>query len=179
MWPQNRNCFAWQENVSKPACKAKREGGGPSTDGVGKPALGALPGARSRGRTRSGGGREIGCGPKPDSGFRIPVPHPRSLAGSLNECCPAGPTETRATSSRHLQFLVEPSLAAGLEVADDDAELPDILHELLQVLLQVVELLRHGPMVSTATGVALLHRFLLPPGPTTTSVSSAGRRSGD
>lgn len=41
------------------------------------------------------------------------------------------------------QFLVEASLTAGLEVADDDAELPDVLHELLQVLLQRVELLRH------------------------------------
>ena len=43
----------------------------------------------------------------------------------------------------HSQLLVEPGLAAGLEVADDNAELPDVLHELLQVLLQVVELLRH------------------------------------
>lgn len=41
------------------------------------------------------------------------------------------------------QFLVEPSLAAGLEVANDNAELPDVLHEFLQVLLQRVELFRH------------------------------------
>lgn len=42
------------------------------------------------------------------------------------------------------QFLIEARLAAGLEVADDDAQLPDVLHELLQVLLQRVELFRHA-----------------------------------
>ena len=79
---------------------------------------------------------------------------------------------------RHSQLLVEPGLAAGLEVADDDAELPDVLHELLQVLLQVVELLSHGPAVRTAAGTLLPRRLWLPPGPATTSVSSGAGWAG-
>lgn len=77
-----------------------------------------------------------------------------------------------ADSGRYSQLLVEPGLAARLEVADDNAELPDVLHELLQVLLQVVKLLCHGPAACTATASTLLRYFRLPPGPTTTSVSS-------
>lgn len=41
------------------------------------------------------------------------------------------------------QLLIEASLAARLEVAHDDPQLSYVLHELLQVLLQVIKLLRH------------------------------------
>lgn len=68
----------------------------------------------------------------------------------------------RTVRERRSQLLVEPRLAAGLEVADDDAELPDVLHELLQVLLQVVELLRHGRGRSERLPP---RRFRLPAGP--------------
>lgn len=79
---------------------------------------------------------------------------------------------------RHSQLLVEPGLAAGLEVADDDAELPDVFHELLQVLLQVVELLRHGRATLTAPGVVRHRRCLLPPRLPATSASSGGGAGG-
>lgn len=124
-----------------------------------------------------GGNRERGGGFSP--GSRIPVPHPRPPFRLPRRTQPGRPRETPADSGRHLQFLVEPGLAAGLEVADDDPELPDVLHELLQMLLQVVELLRHGPTVrSNTAGVVLLLRFLLPSEPTPTSVSSRGGRRG-
>lgn len=54
-----------------------------------------------------------------------------------------GAVQGNGAAGEASQLLVEAGLAAGLEVADDDAELPDVLHELLQVLLQRVELLRH------------------------------------
>lgn len=102
--------------------------------------------------------------PGPGSPSPTPIPAPRADAAR--------------DSRRYPQLLVEPGLAAGLEVADDNAELPDVLHELLQVLLQVVELLCHGPAASPAAGTALLRRFLLPPGHPTTSVSSSRRGAG-
>jgi len=43
----------------------------------------------------------------------------------------------------HSQLLVEPRLAAGLEVADDDPQLSNVLDEFLQVLFEVVEFFRH------------------------------------
>lgn len=41
------------------------------------------------------------------------------------------------------QFLVESCLAAGLEVADDDSQLSNILDKFLQMLLQVIEFFGH------------------------------------
>lgn len=101
----------------------------------------------------------------------LPGPAPRPAPGP-------GSRQTPTDSGRHSQLLVEPGLAAGLEVTDNDTELPDVLHELLQVLLQVVELLRHGPAANTPPRVVPLCRFLLPPGPAATSVSFGGRRRG-
>lgn len=41
------------------------------------------------------------------------------------------------------QFLVEDCLTAGLEVADDDSQLSDILDKFLQMFLKVVEFFSH------------------------------------
>lgn len=105
------------------------------------------------------------------AGSRLPIPAPR-------QTLPRGTQGHAGGLGGHSQLLVEPGLATGLEVADDDAELPDVLHELLQVLLQVVKLLRHGFVARTAAGVVRLRRFLLPPGVSTTSVSSWGQWAG-
>lgn len=42
------------------------------------------------------------------------------------------------------QFLVQSCLATRLKVADDDSELPYVLDEFLQVLLQVVKFFSHS-----------------------------------
>lgn len=87
----------------------------------------------------------------------------------------------RLPPRRRSQFLAEPGLAAGLEVADDDAELPNVLHELLQVLLQVVKLLRHRqlrpPPLGRGSSQRLELRSRAPASGfrTPTSVSSGGR----
>ena len=41
------------------------------------------------------------------------------------------------------QFLVEYCLAAGLEVADDDSQLSNILDKFLQMLLQIIKFFSH------------------------------------
>ena len=132
----------------KVSARARREGGGSGESPCAQPGPGGT-GPRARG----GGRQRLAAGP------RLLTPAP----GRHRPACDS-------------QLLVEPGLAAGLEVADDNAELPDVLHELLQVLLQVVELLRHHRATrKTAAGVVLPHRFLLPSGPAATSASSGGR----
>lgn len=88
--------------------------------------------------------------PSPTTGFLAwqptkPLPRLPGSPARLPRPAPGpGSRQTPKDSGRHSQLLVEPGLAAGLEVTDNDAELPDVLHKLLQVFLQVVELLRHG-----------------------------------
>ena len=99
----------------KVLARARREGGGSGESPCAQPGPGG-----TGPRARVGGRQRLAAGP------RLLTPAP----GRHRPACDS-------------QLLVEPGLAAGLEVADDNAELPDVLHELLQVLLQVVELLRH------------------------------------
>lgn len=157
-----------------PAMEAAPPGHGTASErpcrrGAGDAAPGGGPASRTAWSAPGHRAQRTGCSPSParrgpSSRAPGPIPAPRA--------------DAPAHSGRHAQLLVEPGLAARLEVADDDAELPDVLHELLQVLLQVVELLRHGPAPSTATAAAPLRRFRLPPGPTVSSVSSEGRGRG-
>lgn len=75
----------------------------------------------------------------------------------------------------HSQLLVEPGLAAGLEVANDNAELPDVLHKLLQVLFQVVELLRQRRAARTPPRAWSCPLLPASVGPPPLPASSGGR----